>query len=490
MPERQPGSFRAALSAGCGRRRRGAQERGEILLLDDVQRIHFIGIGGSGMSAIAKVLLEMGYAVSGSDAQKSAVTSRLEQAGAKVHIGHNYENISGTQAVVVSTAIPETNPEIKAARDKEIAVYHRADVLAFLMRKRQGIAVAGAHGKTTTTSMIALMLEKSGTDPTIIIGGELESIGGSAKFGHGPYLVAEADESDGSFLKLAPHIAVVTNIENDHMDYYKTMDNILRTFDEFLHKLQPGSGLAVLCFDNIHVRNIATKLETRYVSYALEQAADYTARNIKSDGPVTIFDVYYREELLGTARICVPGVHNVANALAAVAVGVEAGLSFSQIVEGLSQFQGAKRRFQSKGRVNGVWVVDDYAHHPTEITTTLLGARQTDPKRLICIFQPHRYTRTQFLSKEFGRAFTAADILILTDIYSAGEQPIPGITGETLKIEVERQTNQRVTYIPERDKIARYLAEIVEPGDLVMTMGAGNIYQTGEELVEKLTHQQ
>jgi UDP-N-acetylmuramate--alanine ligase len=358
------------------------------------------------------------------------------------------------------------------------------------MSKRQGIAVAGAHGKTTTTSMIALMLEKSGIDPTIIIGGELESIGGSAKLGHGSFLVAEADESDGSFLKLSPHIAVVTNIENDHMDYYKTMDNILRTFDDFLHKLDPEDGLAVLCFDNAYVRDMASRIDRRYVSYALENHADYIARNIKSDGPVTIFDVYYRDELLGTARISVPGMHNVANALASVAVGFEVGLSFSQIAEGLSQFQGAKRRFQSKGRVNGVWVVDDYAHHPTEITTTLLGARQTDPKRLICVFQPHRYTRTQFLRQEFGSAFAPADMLILTDIYSAGEHPIPGISGETLKDEVERQTNQRVTYIPDKDKIARYLAEIVEPGDLVMTMGAGNIYLSGEELVEKLMCQE
>ncbi|WP_084577653.1 UDP-N-acetylmuramate--L-alanine ligase [Sporomusa malonica] len=459
-------------------------------MLNDIKKIHFIGIGGSGMSAIAKVLLDLGYAVSGSDAQRSAVTAKLEQAGATVYLGHNYENIGDSQAVVVSTAIPEINPEVKAARDKEIPVYHRADVLAFLMSKRQGIAVAGAHGKTTTTSMIALMLEKSGIDPTIIIGGELESIGGSAKLGHGPFLVAEADESDGSFLKLSPHIAVVTNIENDHMDYYKTMDNILRTFDDFLHKIDPADGLAVLCFDNAYVRNMAPKLERRYVSYALEHDADYIARNIKSDGPVTIFDVYNRDEFLGTARISVPGMHNVANALASVAVGLEVGLSFSQIAEGLSQFQGAKRRFQSKGRVNGVWVVDDYAHHPTEITTTLLGARQTEPKRLICVFQPHRYTRTQFLRQEFGSAFAPADMLILTDVYSAGEQPIPGISGETLKDEVERQTNQRVTYIPDKDKIARYLAEIVEPGDLVMTMGAGNIYLSGEELVEKLMCQE
>nr|WP_040763018.1 UDP-N-acetylmuramate--L-alanine ligase [Sporomusa ovata] len=449
--------------------------------------MHFVGIGGSGMSSIAKVLLEMGYIVSGSDAQESAVTTKLAQAGARVHIGHSYENIGDTQAVVVSTAIPETNPEVKAARDKEIPVYHRADVLAFLMSKRQGIAVAGAHGKTTTTSMIALMLERAGIDPTIVIGGELESIGGSAKLGHGPYLVAEADESDASFLKFSPQIAIVTNIENDHMDYYKTMDNILRTFDKFLHKIAPAEGVAILCFDNSHVRNIAAKLERRYISYALEHEADVIARNIKSDGPVSTFDVYYHGNLLGTAKICVPGIHNVSNALAAVAVGIYAGLSFAQIVEGLGLFQGAKRRFQTKGRVNGIWVVDDYAHHPTEISTTLLGARQTEPKRLICVFQPHRYTRTNFLQKEFGAAFLQADLLILTDIYSAGEQPIPGVSGETIKNEIEQQTNQRVTYVPDKGKIARYLFEIVEPGDLVMTMGAGNIYQVGEELVEKLT---
>lgn len=456
------------------------------MLLDNIKRIHFVGIGGSGMSSIAKVLLEMGYSVTGSDAQQSAVTAKLAKAGAMVHIGHSCENIGDTQAVVVSTAIPKTNPEVKAAHDKEIPVYHRADVLAFLMAKQRGIAVAGAHGKTTTTSMIALMLEKAGTDPTIVIGGELESIGGSAKLGNGSYLVAEADESDGSFLKLSPQIAVVTNIENDHMDYYKTMDNILRTFNEFLHKVAP-EGVAILNFDNTYVRNIAAKLERHYISYALEHEADITARNIKSDGPLSVFDVYYQGDLLGTAKICVPGMHNVSNALAAVAVGMQAGLSFAQIVEGLGLFQGAKRRFQTKGRVNSIWVVDDYAHHPTEISTTLLGARQTNPKRLICVFQPHRYTRTNFLRKEFGTAFLQADLLILTDVYSAGEQPIPGVSGETIKNEIERQTNQRVTYVPDKDKIARYLIEIVEPGDLVMTMGAGNIYQVGEELVEKLT---
>jgi len=456
-------------------------------VLDNIQKVHFIGIGGSGMNSIAKVLLELGYEISGSDAQVSTVTAKLEKAGATVYTGHSYENIGNAQAVVVSTAIPKTNPELQAAIDKGIPVYHRADMLAFLMSKQKGIAVAGAHGKTTTTSMVALMLEKAGTDPTIVIGGELESIGGSAKLGQGSYLVAEADESDGSFLKLSPQIAIVTNIENDHMDYYKTMDNILRTFNEFLHKLDPTDGFAVLCFDNAYVRDMAASLERGYVSYALEHEADYTARNIKSDGPISLFDVYHQGNLLGTAKISVPGMHNVANALAAIAVGIHVGLSFAQIVEGLGMFQGAKRRFQSKGRVNGVWVVDDYAHHPTEISTTLLGARQTEPKRLICVFQPHRYTRTKFLKKEFGAAFSQADLLILTDIYSAGEQPIPGVDGETIKNEVESQTKQRVTYVPDKDKIARYLVEIVQPGDLVITMGAGNIYQIGEELVEKLT---
>lgn len=455
-------------------------------MLDKIKRIHFVGIGGSGMSSIAKVLLEMGYSVAGSDAQQSGVTTKLAQAGARVYVGHSYENIGDTQAVVVSTAIPPTNPEVVAARDKGIPVYHRADILAFLMAKQQGIAVAGAHGKTTTTSMIALILEKAGADPTIVIGGELESIGGSAKLGNGAYLVAEADESDGSFLKLSPQIAVVTNIENDHMDYYKTMDNILRTFNEFLHKLAPD-GTAILDFDNDYVRAMAATLARRYVSYAIDHEADLVARNIKSDGPISRFDVYYQGKLLGAAKICVPGMHNVSNALAAIAAGLQTGLQFEQIAEGLGLFQGAKRRFQTKGRVNSVWVVDDYAHHPTEISTTLLGARQTKPKRLICVFQPHRYTRTNFLRKEFGLAFQEADLLILTDVYSAGEAPIPGVSGETIKTEIEQQTSQRVTYVPDKDKIARYLVEIVEPGDLVMTMGAGNIYQVGEELVEKLT---
>ena len=301
-------------------------------------------------------------------------------------------------------------------------------------------------------------------------------------------MVAEADESDASFLKFAPHIAVVTNIENDHMDHYGTMENILTAFNTFLEKLPRETGLAVLCFDNDNIRDIAAKLDRRIVSYAIDSEADYTAKDIIVRGTTTIFKVFRQGAFLGSIELNVPGRHNVANSLAAVAVGLHIGLNFDQVAEGLAAFRGVKRRFQTKGRVDGVWIVDDYAHHPTEIITTLKGARDTKPKRLICVFQPHRYSRTKLLKTEFGGAFTEADLLILTDVYSAGEAPIPGINGEILKEEVIRQTGQSVTYIEERANIARYLAQIAEPGDLIMTMGAGNIYLTGEELVTKLTN--
>lgn len=466
--------------------KRGGQGRGEIFLLQNIKKIHFIGIGGAGMSAIAKVLLEMGYVITGSDLNETETVNKLKRSGAKIFTGHSRENIHDAEAVVVSTAISENNPEVQGAKEQGIPIFHRSDMIAELMLKYHGIAVAGAHGKTTTTAMIAVMLEHAGVDPTIIIGGEVEYLHGSAKLGTSKYLVAEADESDGSFLKYSPHIAVVTNIENDHMDFYKTMGNILHSFNQFLHKLPSETGLGILCFDNAYIRDLAEGLERPYISYGIEHDAEYMARNIRTQGAITTYDVYRQEELLGTLKLNVPGRHNVANSLAAVIVGVTVGLTFSQIVEGLSYFQGAKRRFQTKARINGVWIIDDYAHHPTEIATTLLAARQTEPKRLICVFQPHRYSRTQFLREEFGRAFTSTDVLVITDVYAAGEEPIPGITGEVLKEEVERQTGMQVIYISDKDKVARYLKQIVEPGDLVMTMGAGNIYLTGEELVELL----
>jgi UDP-N-acetylmuramate--alanine ligase len=436
------------------------------------------------MSAIAKVLLEMGYHVSGSDVHKSETTSNLEKLGARVYEGHDGKNVRGADAIVVSSAISQNNAEIRAARELEIPIFHRADMIAEMMEAQKGIAVAGAHGKTTTTSMISLMMEKSGIDPTIIIGGELQNIGGNAKFGSGEYIVAEADESDGSFLKLSPVIAVVTNIEEDHMDYYGSIENIVLTFKQFLTKL-PANGLAVLCTDGEYVRELAGELDKPYITYALHNEADYTVKNIRNKGVQSLFDVYYQGRLLGEMEINVPGMHNIANSLAAIAVGRYVGLSLEEIRQSLQQFRGAKRRFQTKGEIDGVWVVDDYAHHPTEIRSALLAARQTQPKRLVAVFQPHRYTRTKFLQEEFGKAFTAADVIILTDIYAAGEQPIPGITGETLAGEVERQ-GRSVIYIKNREDIPDYLYSIASSGDLIMTIGAGNIWQAGERLVDKL----
>ena len=459
-------------------------------MLKNIKKVHFVGIGGAGMSAIAKVLLQMGYTITGSDLKKSETIDKLVKSGAQIFTGHSSENVHDAEAVVVSTAISQTNPEVQRAHEIGIPVFHRSDIIAQLMLQFEGIAVAGAHGKTTTTAMIAVMLEHAGVDPTIIIGGEVDYLNGSAKLGASKYLIAEADESDGSFLKYSPHIAVVTNIENDHMDFYKTMENILHTFSKFLHNLPSDKGLGILCFDNANIRDLTNNIQRPYISYAIEHDAEFMARNICTRGVITTYEVYQGKELLGTIKINVPGRHNVSNSLAAVVVGVTIGLTFAQIAEGLAQFQGVKRRFQTKARINGVWIIDDYAHHPTEITTTLLAARQTDPKRLICVFQPHRYSRTQFLREEFGHAFTPSDILILTDVYAAGEEPIPGITGEVLKEEVERQTGMQVIYIPEKDKIARYLSEIVEPGDLIMTMGAGDIYCVGENLVELLMQKQ
>lgn len=467
--------------------RQRMREKGENILLEGYKNIHFVGIGGSGMSAIALILIKMGFQVSGSDLSTTEMTKRLASLGATVYSGHKAEHVSKAEAIVISTAIPSTNPEVMRAREKGIAIFHRADIVAQIMKERRGIAVAGAHGKTTTTSMIAIILERAGLDPTVIIGGEVDDFGGNAKLGSGKELVAEADESDGSFLKLSPQIAVVTNIENDHMDYYGTMENILHTFETFLKSLPDENGLAVLCFDNNNLKDIAQNINKQISSYAIDNSAEYTAKNIRLNGIITTYDVYHYDQFVGTIVLNVPGKHNVLNSLAAVVVSIHLGIPFEQIAMGLSMFHGAKRRFQTKGMINGIWVIDDYAHHPTEIKTTLLAAAQTNPQRLICVFQPHRYSRTQLLHEDFGTAFTKADLLILTEIYAAGEQPIPGVNGHIIEDEVQRQTNQKVQFFPERREIAAYLADIAKPGDMVITMGAGNIYLTGEELVELLS---
>ena len=455
--------------------------------LKDIEKVHFVGIGGAGMSPLAKILLELGYEVSGSDREDSALIENLRRLGAKIMLGgQKGENVRGADAIVVSTAIPYDNPEVLAARDLGIRKMHRSDINAALVNEYKGIAVAGAHGKTTTTSMLGVALTRAGVSPTMIVGGEVPDLGTNAKLGESDYLVSEADESDGSFLKLHPHIAVVTNVEDDHMDHYGTMENIIKAFTRFIQNVDKETGYAVLCFDNENLRRIARNIDRRYYTYAIDHEADYRAKNIKTGGKGIAFDVVHGEEELGHISLNIPGRHNVLDAMACVVTALTMGVPFAKIAEGLAAFHGAKRRFQTKGRINGVWVVDDYAHHPTEIAATLKAAKETNPGRLICAFQPHRYSRTQLLHEEFGRAFASADLLVLTDVYAAGEKPIEGVSGETILREVRRQSGQDVVYLPDREKVAKYLREEVRDNDLVITMGAGDIYKTSEELVDLL----
>ena len=454
-------------------------------MLTGIKKVHFIGIGGAGMSALAKILVEKGYEVSGSDMKESTMTGILRDLGAKIFIGHKAENVVGAEAIVVSSAIREENPEVVEAHRLGLKRLHRSDVNAFLINNCKGIAVAGAHGKTTTTSMIGVSLDYEGVSPSIIIGGEVDYLGSNAKLGTSDYLVSEADESDGTFLKYHPYIGIVTNIENDHMDHYGTMENIIKAFRQFLNQVR-DDGWAVVCSDNDHIRDILPEVKCKVVTYGMNQLADYMAANVQTTASETTFEVVHKGEKLGQVRLNVPGMHNVLNAMACVVTGITLGLSVDQMAEGLTVFNGAKRRFQTKGKVNNIWVVDDYAHHPTEIATTIKAARQTQPKRLVCAFQPHRYSRTQLLQKEYGSCFAGADLLVLTDVYSAGEDPIPGVDGELLVQEVARQTGQNTVYIKDKKEIAQYLKSIAQPGDLIMTMGAGDIVKCGEELVELL----
>ena len=454
--------------------------------LKGIHNIHFVGIGGAGMSPLAKILLLLGYNVSGSDQGTSPIIEELVRLGARVWTdGQRAENVRGADAIVVSTAIPYDNPEVIAAWDLRIPKLHRSDINAALVNEYDGIAVAGSHGKTTTTSMIGVTLDRVGVSPTIIVGGEVPDLGTNAKLGTSRYLVSEADESDGSFLKLRPHVAVVTNVEDDHMDHYGTMEKIIAAFRTFIDQVDEN-GTAILCFENEILRNLAAETKRRVISYAIDREADYRAADIEAHGSIISFTVFERGMELGRVSLNIPGRHNVLNALACIAVARLAGVEFAQIQDALAGFHGAKRRFQTKGKERGVWVVDDYAHHPTEIAVTLTAARATNPTRLICVFQPHRYSRTNLLRTEFGTCFAAADLLILTDVYAAGEAPIPGVSGETLMEEVAKQTGQDAVYLPERADLERYLAQHVRAGDLVITMGAGNILEVGETLVEQL----
>lgn len=454
--------------------------------LANLHNIHFIGIGGAGMSAIAYVLIKRGYDVSGSDLNAGHMSAHLAQEGAMVYMGHAACQVDDAEAVVISTAIHQDNPELMAARKRNIPVLHRSDVLAAIMNAADGVAVAGAHGKTTTSAMISCIASESGIDPTVIIGGEVSSLGGNARNGAGRFVVAEADESDGSFLKLQPYLAVVTNIEDDHLDHYGTEENIYQAFKQFVGNIKEG-GKVILCFDNPKVRRLATETAGAVITYGVEgEDADYIAKNIAYGVSGTSYDLYYKGEYLTHVELAVPGRHNVLNSMGAFAAAREMGIGVESILASLKKFGGAKRRFETKGKAGGVWVVDDYAHHPTEIGVTLKAARQTQPKRLLCVFQPHRYTRTKLLFDEFCQCFTDCDQLILTDIYAASEEPIPGVSSMHLAEGIKAATGQDVLYIGKLAKAEEYLEREVRPGDLVMTIGAGDVFKIGEELVREL----
>ena len=450
-----------------------------------IQRLHFVGIGGSGMSGIAEVLLTLGYRVSGSDLAASEATRRLESLGGTIFIGHRAAHVEGAQVVVISSAVAPSNVEVVAARERMIPVIPRAEMLAELMRLKYGIAVAGAHGKTTTTSMIATVLAHGGLDPTAVIGGKLNRFGGPAKLGQGEFLVAEADESDGSFLKLSPTIAVVTNIDREHLDHYGDLDRIKQAFLDFMNKV-PFYGTVILCLDEPHLQALLPRIEKRSRTYGRTSHADLTAREIAFGPKGTQFAAVLNGTDLGRFSLSAPGGHNVSNAMAAILVGLELDLPVEAIRDGLAQFSGVERRFQIRGEAGGVIVVDDYGHHPTEIRATLAGAKEGWGCRVVVVFQPHRYTRTRDLFADFCTAFYQADVLVVTDIYPAGEAPIAGVTAQALAAAIREHGHRDATYAESREAAVERVAKAARPGDMVITLGAGDVWKVGAALLERL----
>jgi UDP-N-acetylmuramate--alanine ligase len=450
-----------------------------------IRHIHFVGIGGSGMSGIAEVLLNLGYTVSGSDLKRSAVTDRLQSLGARVAEGHHPAHVAGADVVVTSTAARLDNPEVLEARRVGIPVIPRAEMLAELMRLKYGVAVAGSHGKTTTTSMVAMVLDRGGLDPTVVVGGRLAVLGSGARLGRGDFMVAEADESDRSFLKLTPTVAVVTNIDREHLDTYKDLADIQEAFVGFVNKV-PFYGAAVLCLDDAPVQDILPRVERRVVTYGLSPQAQVSARDVVMRPGGSSFTATEGGRAVGTINVPVPGAHNVLNSLAAVAVGLDLELPFDKIRAGLEAFTGVDRRFQVRGEAGGVLVVDDYGHHPTEIRATLETLRDlAGSRRTVVLFQPHRYTRTQHLWDEFARAFHQADVVLLADIYPASEEPIAGVSSEVLAEAVARRGHRQATYAGDLKAATEQLVREVRPGDVVLTLGAGSVWMAGEELLRR-----
>ena len=467
-PWRYPGGFKDG----------GSQVFGKI------QHIHFVGIGGIGMSGIAEVLVNLGYQVSGSDLKESAATQRLRGLGITVHLGHHGRAIEGAQVVVISSAVKGDNPEVVAAHAGKVPVIPRGEMLAELMRMKYGIAIAGSHGKTTTTSMVAQVLSQGGIDPTIVIGGKLGTIGSNAKLGKGPFLVAEADESDGSFLMLNPTLAVITNIDREHLDHYKDLEEIQDAFVTFANKV-PFYGSVFLCMDDANAAAVRPRLKRRVRTYGTHPQVDIRAREIRQEGFRTHFKVVAYGNDLGAFSLGVPGQHMVLNALAAIGIALELDVDVEVIQASLSSFTGADRRFHLKGEKGGVLVVDDYGHHPTEIAATLAGARAGFPeRRLVAAFQPHRYSRTKALLDEFGTAFFEADSVLVTDIYAAGEQPIQGVDGAAVAEALRSHGQKEVHLVNRVEDLPEALKRLTRSGDLVITFGAGSITNTGPAFLE------
>jgi UDP-N-acetylmuramate--alanine ligase len=448
-------------------------------------QVHFVGIGGIGMSGIAEVLLNLGYRVSGSDLKGSDITRRLAAMGASIYEGHKAQNLVQADVVVISSAVKKDNPEVVAARQRKIPVIPRAEMLAELMRLKYAVAVAGSHGKTTTTSMVATVLSAAGLDPTAVVGGKVNVLDSNAKLGKSELMVVEADESDGSFLKLHPAITVVTNIDPEHMDHYGTLEALKTAFVEFCNRV-PFYGLNVLCLDHPNVQELLPRLEKRVVTYGSSHMADYRLEGVRLEGFTTRFQAFRREEPLGEFRVRMVGAHNALNALAVIAVAEEMEIPLDTVRGALAEFGGVQRRFTVRGEVNGVTVVDDYGHHPTEVLATLAGARRAFGRRLVVAFQPHRYTRTHDLKKEFTTSFNDADVLFVSSVYAAGEEPIPGATGDALAEAIRAHGHRDVTYVEKRVDLPAAIAPRLREGDIVLTLGAGDITQVGPDLLALL----
>ena len=450
-----------------------------------VKKVHFVGIGGSGMSGIAEVLLNMGYKVSGSDLGESKVTERLKSLGVEVFCGHSAGNVRNVDCLVYSSAVAKDNPELKEARKAQVPIIPRAEMLAELMRLKYAVAVAGTHGKTTTTSMIGSIMGVSGMDPTIVTGGRLNSIGANALLGTGEFLVAEADESDGSFLKLTPTIAVVTGIDREHMDHYRDFEDVIGSFLDFINKV-PFYGCAVLNMDHPALQGLLPAITRRHVTYGFSKQARVQARHLEQSSGRASFELRNNGKSLGRVSLPMPGEHNVSNALAASAVALELGVKAGDIKEGLESFPGVERRFELKGELGGIMVVDDYGHHPIEVKAVLRAVKQGWKRRAVVVFQPHRYSRTKDLFEDFTTAFNDADVLILTDIYPAGERPLKGVSSKALYRAIKERGHGGVEFVKDLSSVGERLEEVTSPGDMVLTLGAGDVYRAGEDLLRRL----